>query len=83
VLVRDLGAFYTARRTGIPAELPQMRQYPEYAAWQRANAASTADDGAPRYWQHKLDGAREFTMPNDRGHPDSYSRLAMTTRTGG
>jgi hypothetical protein len=47
VLVRDLGAFYTARRTGILAELPQMRQYREYAAWQRANAASTADDGAP------------------------------------
>jgi hypothetical protein len=74
VLVRDLGAFYTARRTGIPAELPQMQQYREYAAWQRANAASTADDGAPRYWQQKLDGAREFTMPNDHGHPDSYSR---------
>src|SRR5579859_4861244 len=74
VIFRDLGAFYTARRTGIPAELPQMRQYREYAAWQRANAASTAEDGAPAYWQHKLDGAREFTMPNDHGHPGSYSR---------
>jgi hypothetical protein len=74
VLVRDLGALYTARRAGIAAELPPMRQYREYAAWQRASAASTADDGAPRYWQHQLDGAREFTMPNDHGHPDSYSR---------
>jgi condensation enzyme len=74
VIFRDLGAFYTARRTGIAAVLPQMRQYREYAAWQRANAGSTAEDGAPAYWQHKLDGAREFTMPNDRGHPDSYSR---------
>jgi hypothetical protein len=74
VLVRDLGAFYTARRTGTPAELPQLRQYREYAAWQRASAVSTAADGAPAYWQHKLDGAREFTMPNDHGHPDSYSR---------
>jgi condensation enzyme len=74
VIFRDLGAFYTARRTGIPAVLPQMRQYREYAAWQHANATSTADDGAPAYWQHKLDGAREFTMPNDHGHPDSYSR---------
>ena len=74
VILRDLGAFYTARRTGIAAVLPQMRQYREYAAWQRANAASTAEDGAPAYWQHKLDGAREFTMPNDHGHPDSYSR---------
>jgi condensation enzyme len=74
VIFRDLGAFYTARRTGIAAVLPQLRQYREYAAWQRANAASTAEDGAPAYWQHKLDGAREFTMPNDHGHPDSYSR---------
>jgi condensation enzyme len=74
VIFRDLGVFYTARRTGIAAVLPQIRQYREYAAWQRANATSTAEDGAPAYWQHKLDGAREFTMPNDHGHPESYSR---------
>jgi condensation enzyme len=74
VILRDLGAFYTARRTGIAAKLPQMRQYREYAQWQRANAASTAEDGAPKYWQHKLDGAREFNIPNDHGHPQSYSR---------
>jgi hypothetical protein len=74
VIFRDLGAFYTARRGGLAAVLPQMRQYREYAAWQRASAASTAEDGAPRYWQQKLDGAREFTIPNDHGHPDSYSR---------
>src|ERR1017187_2393633 len=74
VIFRDLGAFSAARRTGIAAVLPQMRQYREYAAWQRAGATSTAQDGAPAYWQHKLDGAREFTMPNDHGHPGSYSR---------
>jgi condensation enzyme len=74
VILRDLGACYTARRTGIAAALPPMRQYHEYAAWQRASATSTAEDGAPAYWQHKLDGAREFTMPNDHGHPGSYSR---------
>jgi condensation enzyme len=74
VILRDLGAFYAARRTGATAALPQMRQYREYAAWQRASAASTAEDGAPAYWQHQLDGAREFTIPNDHGHPPSYSR---------
>ncbi len=74
VIFRDLGAFYSARRTGVPPVLPPMRQYREYAAWQRANATSTAEDGAPAYWQRKLDGAREFTMPNDHGHPESYSR---------
>jgi condensation enzyme len=51
-----------------------MRQYHEYASWQRANATSIAEDGSPAYWQRQLDCAREFTMPNDHGHPDSYSR---------
>ena len=74
VILRDLSAFYTARRTGTAAELPPVRQYREYAAWQRASATSTAEDGAPAYWQRKLDGAREFTIPNDHGHPGSYSR---------
>jgi condensation enzyme len=74
IILRDLGAFYTARCTGIAPELAPMRQYREYAQWQRANATSTAEDGAPRYWQHKLDGAREFTIPNDHGHPENYSR---------
>src|SRR5580700_7333668 len=27
VIMRDLGAFYAARRSGIPAELPEVRQY--------------------------------------------------------
>jgi hypothetical protein len=74
IILRDLGAFYAARRTGTAAVLPAMRQYREYAAWQRAIATSTAQDGAPAYWQRKLDGAREFTIPNDHGHPASYSR---------
>jgi hypothetical protein len=74
LVFRDLSAFYTARRTGTAAVLPQVRQYREYVAWQRASATSTAEDGAPAYWRRKLDGAREFTIPNDHGHPDSYSR---------
>ncbi len=74
VILRDLGAFYAARREGVAAVLPPVRQYREYAMWQRANAASTDEDGAPAYWQRQLDGAREFTMPNDHGHPASYSQ---------
>jgi hypothetical protein len=74
VILRDLGACYAARVTGIPAELPPVRQYREYAEWQRATATSSAEDGAPAYWREKLRGAREFTIPNDRSHPESYSR---------
>src|SRR6202453_1149731 len=74
VILRDLGAFYAARVTGTPPRLPQMRQYREYAEWQRASAEDTSDDGALRYWAEKLDGAREYEMPNDHGHPERYSR---------
>jgi condensation enzyme len=73
VILRDLGAFYAARRSGLPAKLSEVRQYREYAEWQKASATSTAENGAPRYWQDKLHGAREFTIPNDHGHLDSYS----------
>ncbi|HXL93830.1 MAG TPA: condensation domain-containing protein [Streptosporangiaceae bacterium] len=74
VILRDLGAFYAAGVSGTPPKLAQMRQYREYAQWQRASAASTPDDDALRYWAGKLDGAREFLIPNDHGHPERYSR---------
>ena len=74
VIARDLGAFYVARSTGVPADLPEVRQYREYSEWQKASAASQADDGRPAYWMEKLRGGREFTIPNDRPHPDTYSR---------
>ena len=74
VILRDLGAFYTARASGTEPKLEPMRQYREYVDWQRASAASADDDGALRYWAGKLDGAREFVLPNDHGHPDRYSR---------
>jgi hypothetical protein len=73
VILRDLGAFYAARSSGRPAELPAVRQYREYAELQKARATSTAEDGAPRYWQDNLHGVREFVIPNDHGHADSYS----------
>ena len=71
VLLRDLGAFYAARASGTPAKLAPMRQYREFAEWQRA---STPGDGALKYWAEQLAGARETVMPNDHEHPDLYSR---------
>src|SRR5579871_3134452 len=73
VIMRDLGAFYAARVSGVPPKLPPMRQYREYARWERANA-TTADGGALKYWARQLDGAREFVVPNDHVHPERYSR---------
>jgi condensation enzyme len=74
VILRDLGALYVARSTGTPAKLLPVRQYREYSEWQRARACDPAEDGSLRYWLDRLDGAREFTMPSDREHPESYSR---------
>src|SRR5579859_39423 len=54
VMLRDLGAFYAARRNGVPAKLPPVRQYREFAQWQRDSASSSAEDGAPSYWLEKL-----------------------------
>jgi condensation enzyme len=73
VILRDLGAFYAARVSGIPPKLPQMRQYREYAEWQRATV-DTSDDGALSYWAGKLDGARELVLPNDHGQVERHSR---------
>jgi condensation enzyme len=74
VILRDLGAFYAARVSGTAPKLPQMRQYREFAEWQRASAVGTDDGGALRYWAEKLDGGREFRIPNDHGRPERYSR---------
>jgi hypothetical protein len=74
VILRDLGTFYAARVSGTTPKLPQMRQYREYVEWQRASAGSTDDEGALSYWAGKLDGAREFVIPNDHGRPERYSR---------
>ena len=73
VILRDLGAFYAARVSGTEPVLPPMRQYREYVEWQRASATSTDDDGALSYWAAQLDGAREFVMPTDHGHPPRYT----------
>jgi condensation enzyme len=73
VILRDLGTFYAARVSRTAPKLEQMRQYREFAEWQRASA-DRPDDEARRYWAEKLDGAREFVLPNDHGRPSHYSR---------
>jgi condensation enzyme len=74
LVLRDLGAFYTARASGTAPKLPEMRQYREYAEWQRASAASAPEDGALKYWAEKLDGATETVLPNDHGRLGNHSR---------
>jgi condensation enzyme len=72
VVLRDLAAFYGARANHRPVDLPPVKQYREYAEWQKARADETSD--ARQYWREKLRGARVLAVPNDRPRPEGYTR---------
>jgi hypothetical protein len=62
LVIRDLARFYAARKDGTRPDLPPVKQYREYARWQRA----AGTDEAREYWRTALDGAEVFTVPTDR-----------------
>jgi len=70
IIARDLAACYGARRSGREPDLPPMRPYRDFVAWERQRAASEAMTQAIRYWREKLQGAAMTPLPTD------YSRLA-------
>lgn len=67
VIIRDLAACYTARAAGRVPDLPPVRQYREFTAWEQSIAASPMAREARAYWRQKLRGARFFALPAD--HP--------------
>jgi hypothetical protein len=73
VIMRDLAAFYTARTTGRPADLPPARQYLDFTAWQRANFAGEPADEAFGFWREQLHDARVFALPTDRPMPAEHT----------
>lgn len=77
LIMRDIAVCYAMRR-GLPApELPEVRQYGEYASWQRQMLEDGSAADAREYWQAKLAGGRIFTLPTDRARerdvPPVYS----------
>jgi hypothetical protein len=72
VILHDLAAFYDARSHHRPAELPVVKQYREYAEWQKASAAETSE--ARQYWRSQLRDAQVLAVPNDRPRPQGYTR---------
>jgi condensation enzyme len=74
IILRDLAAFYASRTTGLPPGLPEIRQYREFAAWQRAGVADPGADRSREYWRRTLADAHVFTLPNDRAKPEIYTR---------
>jgi hypothetical protein len=66
LIMRDVAVCY-ARRRGLPApELPEARQYGEYAAWQWKAREAESASVARAYWKAKLAGGRFRTIPTDR-----------------
>ncbi|MFJ7219483.1 condensation domain-containing protein [Amycolatopsis sp. NPDC098790] len=66
IVLRDLAELYAARRDGRPANLPVMRQYREFAGWQRDELASPSAARARDYWRDQLRGAAAMPLPVDR-----------------
>jgi hypothetical protein len=70
LLMRDVAVCYATRR-GLPApELPEVRQYGEYASWQRQAHHQQSAAIARDYWRAKLAGGRFLTLPTDRPRQD-------------
>ncbi len=67
VLLRDLGALYTARVRGERPQLPELPlRYIDYAVWQQALFEQAALDDQLRFWQEQLAGeVQELELPTD------------------
>lgn len=66
LIMRDFAICY-AKRRGLPApELPQLRQYGEYASWQEQFRHGEFAAIAGEYWRTKLAGGKFLTLPTDR-----------------
>ncbi|HEU4322319.1 MAG TPA: amino acid adenylation domain-containing protein, partial [Roseiflexaceae bacterium] len=77
VILRELGALYTAAAGGAPARLPEPVQFQTYARWLAAQLQSGRTAGLERYWLQKLAGPLPVLhLPTDRPRP------AIKTYTG-
>ncbi|RYZ43248.1 MAG: non-ribosomal peptide synthetase [Myxococcaceae bacterium] len=71
VLVREVGALYTAFCQDLPSPLPGLPvQYADYAAWQRQALSGEALQREVAYWDAKLSGAPAvLELPTDFPRP--------------
>ncbi|MFP2934768.1 condensation domain-containing protein, partial [Pyxidicoccus sp. 3LG] len=78
VLVRELGALYSAHLSGVRAELPPLPvQYADFAAWQRGWLRDDALDARMEYFKKQLGGAPALLeLPTDRPRPSVQTRNA-------
>jgi len=70
VLLRELGALYTAFRKGRPSPLPELPiQYADFTLWERKWLKGERLDSHLNYWKHHLKGAATLQLPTDRARP--------------
>ncbi len=72
LVLRELGAFYSAHVEGRSAELPELPiRYSDFAAWQRATESQGAMESGLAYWREKLaDPPPVLELPGDLEVPD-------------
>lgn len=75
VLIRELGALYTAYTQGKSSPLPELSvQYADYALWQRTWLQGETLEHQVKYWKTKLSGMpADLTLPLDRPRPSVQS----------
>ncbi|EQB97766.1 hypothetical protein B738_29066, partial [Photorhabdus temperata subsp. temperata M1021] len=80
VLIRELGALYTAFLAGQLAPLPPLTiQYPDYAAWQRQWLSAERTEVQSDYWRAMLaDAPVLLDLPTDRPRPSEQSFIGHT-----
>ncbi len=79
LLMRELIDSYAARVAG-HALGGEVRQYREFAAWQRQVMTAEKVAGAAGYWRETLDGARFLGLGVDRRRPPGVDRSTAVHR---
>jgi amino acid adenylation domain-containing protein len=71
VLLREVGALYSAFAQGLPSPLPELPiQYADFAVWQRDWLAGENLAAQLAFWKQQLLGApRQLELPTDRPRP--------------
>ncbi|MGH3935070.1 MAG: condensation domain-containing protein, partial [Pseudonocardiaceae bacterium] len=70
VLIKELGALYTATTQGGKADLPALPvHYADFASWQRNRLSGPALAGELEYWTRQLSEISPLELPADRPRP--------------
>src|SRR6185369_10941736 len=74
VLVKEVGALYSAFSEGSPVTLPELTiQYADFAHWQRRRLDGGVLEGLLAYWKNQLRDLPSMDLPSDRPRPSALS----------